>query len=228
MINKVAYGHFHYPLADGVVTNDGKNYLEVATTRPETMLGDAAVAVHPDDERYKNLLGKMVILPLVNRPIPIIVDTYVDPEFGSGCVKITPAHDFNDYEVGKRHQLPLINIFDQRANILNCGQVFHQDGTINTEQQADIPENLQGVERFKARKLVIEAMQQLDLLGEIKPHQLKVPEGDRSAVPIEPLLTDQWYVKTKPYGRARYRSGRNGCHRICSRRLSEHVFFVDA
>ncbi len=167
--------HFKYPLTDG------SGHLVVATTRPETMLGDTAVAVHPEDERYKHLIGKTVTLPLANREIPIIADDYVDREFGTGCVKITPAHDFNDYEMGQRHNLPMINL-------------FNDDAQINT----NAPECYQGMDRFEARKQVVSDLEELGLLDKIDDHKLKVPRGDRSGVVIEPYLTDQWYVKTAP------------------------------
>ncbi|WP_026180078.1 valine--tRNA ligase [Hahella ganghwensis] len=187
--------HFRYPLADGASTADGANYLVVATTRPETMLGDTAVAVHPEDERYQNLIGKFVILPVVNRRIPVVADDYVDREFGTGCVKITPAHDFNDYEVGKRHQLPLVNIFDRDAAVLAQAQVFNIDGTVNNDLDTTLPEKFAGLDRFEARKLIIEDFDSQGMLEKVDPHALKVPRGDRSGVIIEPWLTDQWYVK---------------------------------
>ncbi len=189
--------HFRYPLADGLTTQNGDTFLEVATTRPETMLGDSAVAVHPKDERYQHLIGGRVILPVMNRQIPIIADNYVDPEFGSGCVKITPAHDFNDYEVGVRHELPLINIFDKTANIKTTADVYYSNGSKNSDLTVDIPEQFAGLERFAARKAIVAAMDALELSGEVAAHKLKVPEGDRSNVPIEPLLTDQWFVKAR-------------------------------
>ncbi len=169
--------HFRYPLADGVLTADGKDHVVIATTRPETLLGDTAVAVHPDDERYQALIGKDVILPLCERRIPIIADTYVDPAFGTGCVKITPAHDFNDYEVGKRHDLPLINILTP-------------DAAIND----NAPAAYQGMDRFVARRQLVLDLQKLNLVEKIEDHKLKVPRGDRSGVVIEPYLTQQWYV----------------------------------
>ncbi|WP_028628411.1 valine--tRNA ligase [Metapseudomonas resinovorans] len=190
--------NLRYPLADGHKTADGKDYLIVATTRPETMLGDSAVAVHPEDERYKNLIGTFVELPLVGRRIPIIADEYCDPEFGTGCVKITPAHDFNDYEVGKRHNLPLINIFDKDAAVLATAQVFNLDGSVNDQLDGSLPEQYAGLDRFDARKRIVEAFEQLGLLEKIEDHALKVPKGDRSGTVIEPWLTDQWYVSTKP------------------------------
>ncbi len=173
--------HFRYPLAEGKQTRDGKDYLVVATTRPETMLGDTAVAVHPDDERYAELIGASVTLPLADRPIPIIADEYVDREFGTGCVKITPAHDFNDNEIGARHDLPLINIFNPDATVSDAA-----------------PEAYQGLDRFEARKRVVADLEALDLLDAIEPHKLMVPRGDRSDAIIEPLLTDQWFVKIQP------------------------------
>ncbi|MCW8853573.1 MAG: valine--tRNA ligase [Gammaproteobacteria bacterium] len=167
--------HMRYPLTDG------SGHLVVATTRPETMLGDTAVAVHPEDERYKKYIGKTITLPLVGREIPIIGDDYVDPEFGSGCVKITPAHDFNDYEMGKRHDLPMINILTVSA----C---------INDEA----PEKYRGYDRYEARDMVIHDLRDLDLLEKIEDHKLMVPRGDRSGAVVEPYLTDQWYVKVEP------------------------------
>ena len=167
--------HFRYPLAAG----DG--HLVVATTRPETMLGDTAVAVHPEDERYRHLVGQQLRLPLTDRLIPVIADDYVDPEFGTGCVKITPAHDFNDYEVGSRHDLPLINIFDADARINDAP-----------------PEAYRGLDRFEARQRVVEDLQALGLVERIDEHRLMVPRGDRSGAVIEPWLTDQWYVKIAP------------------------------
>jgi valyl-tRNA synthetase len=167
--------HFRYPLAG----DDG--YLVVATTRPETMLGDTAVAVHPDDERYAHLVGRQVALPLTGRTIPVIADDYVDPEFGTGCVKITPGHDFNDYEVGKRHALPLINIFDR-------------DAALNDE----VPEAYRGMDRFQARKRIVADLDAGGFLEGVDKHRLMVPRGDRSAAVLEPYLTDQWYVRVEP------------------------------
>ncbi|EJO92725.1 valyl-tRNA ligase [Ectopseudomonas mendocina DLHK] len=190
--------NLRYPLADGKKTADGKDYLIVATTRPETMLGDSAVAVHPEDERYKALIGSFVELPLVGRRIPIVADDYCDPEFGTGCVKITPAHDFNDYEVGKRHNLPLINIFDADAAVLARAQVFNLDGSVNSEVDGSLPAEYAGMDRFEARKRIVAAFEAAGLLEKIEDHALKVPKGDRSGTVIEPWLTDQWYVSTKP------------------------------
>jgi valyl-tRNA synthetase len=166
--------HFRYPLADG------PGHLVVATTRPETMLGDTAVAVHPEDARYGHLVGKQVMLPIANRPIPVIADDYVDPEFGSGCVKITPAHDFNDYEIGQRHGLPTINVLDD-------------DAAMN----AEAPEAYRGLDRFEARRKIVAEMDSLGFLERIDDHKLMVPRGDRSGAVLEPYLTDQWYVNAR-------------------------------
>ncbi len=190
--------HFRYPLANGAKTAEGLDYLEIATTRPETMLGDTAVAVHPEDERYQDLIGKSVILPIVNREIPIIADDYVEKDFGTGVVKITPAHDFNDYEVGKRHQLPMVNVMTPNADIREEAEIVGSDGKVLADYVAEIPAKYRGMERFAARKQIVEDLDALGLLGEIKPHDLKVPYGDRGGVPIEPMLTDQWYVSVKP------------------------------
>ncbi|WP_286785181.1 MULTISPECIES: valine--tRNA ligase [Pseudomonas] len=190
--------NLRYPLMDGAKTADGKDYLVVATTRPETLLGDAAVAVNPNDERYQHLIGRQVQLPIVNRLIPIIADDYCDPEFGTGCVKITPAHDFNDYEVGKRHGLPLINIFDKNAAVLASAQVFDIDGKPNTEVDASLPSGYAQMDRFAARRALVAEFEAMGLLEKIEDHALKVPKGDRSGTVIEPWLTDQWYVSTKP------------------------------
>lgn len=167
--------HFKYPLTDG------SGQLIVATTRPETMLGDTAVAVHPEDKRYQHLIGKTITLPLANREIPIIADDYVDREFGTGCVKITPAHDFNDYEVGQRHDLSMVNIFNDDAQL-----------------NSNAPDDYVGLDRFDARKKVVADLDNLGLLDKVDDHKLKVPRGDRSGVVIEPYLTDQWYVKAAP------------------------------
>ncbi len=179
--------HFRYPI-------EGESgHLVVATTRPETVLGDSAVAVHPEDPRYQHLVGKQVRLPLTGRLIPIIADDYVDPEFGSGCVKITPAHDFNDYEVGKRHSLPLINILDRNAHVLGEFTVLTFAGYA-AQHGEQAPAEYAGMERFEARKAIVAAFETLGLLEKIEPHTLKVPRGDRSGAVVEPWLTDQWYV----------------------------------
>ncbi|AKH70166.1 valyl-tRNA synthetase [Spongiibacter sp. IMCC21906] len=188
--------HFRYPLADGATTADGKNYLVVATTRPETMLGDTAVAVNPKDERYASLVGKSISLPIVGRRIPIVADDYVDREFGTGCVKITPAHDFNDYAVGQRHKLPMINVMDQNAAIRDIAEVFNSDSSVNNDIDAAMPSALAGLDRYQAREAIVADFKSQGLLEKIDPHALKVPRGDRSGLVIEPLLTDQWFVST--------------------------------
>jgi len=167
--------HLRYPLSEG------PGYLVVATTRPETMLGDAAVAVHPDDERYRHLVGRKVRLPLTERELPVIADSYVDPTFGSGCVKITPAHDFNDYELGQRHNLPMMNIM-----------------TLDAALNDSVPRPYQGLDRFAAREKILADLDALGLIERIEPHKLTVPRGDRSNAILEPLLTDQWFVDIKP------------------------------
>ncbi|PIE42922.1 MAG: valine--tRNA ligase [Gammaproteobacteria bacterium] len=202
--------HLRYPLADGATTAEGQTYLVIATTRPETMLGDTAVAVNPKDERYQNLIGKSVLLPLVNRCIPIIADDYVDMEFGTGCVKITPAHDFNDYEIGKRHNLPLVNILTVDASIREQAEVFNIDGAINMEVDCTLPEIFRGDDRFEARKKVIDEFEHLGLLEKIDDHALKVPRGDRSGVIIEPYLTDQWYVRVAPLAKPAIKAVEDG------------------
>ena len=202
--------HFRYPLADGQTTKGGENYLVVATTRPETLLGDTAVAVNPADERYKDLIGKEVLLPLVNRRIPIVGDEHADMEKGTGCVKITPAHDFNDYEVGKRHQLPMINVLDFVGNIRNEAEVFNTNGEAADVYSTELPEEFRGLERFVARKAVVAAMEELDHLDEIKEHDLTVPYGDRGGVVIEPMLTDQWYVRVESMTKVATEAVENG------------------
>ena len=173
--------HFRYPLEDGLLTPDGKAYVVVATTRPETMLGDTAIAVHPDDDRYRSLVGKHAVLPLVGRKLPIISDAYVDPEFGTGCVKITPAHDFNDNEIGHRHGLEEISILSA-------------DATIND----NAPGPYRNLDRFEARKRVIADLDALGLLEAVEDHTIKIPRGERSGEIVEPRLTDQWFVKIEP------------------------------
>jgi valyl-tRNA synthetase len=169
--------HIRYPLAGDAKTAEDKDYIVVATTRPETLLGDAAVAVNPEDERYQALIGKTVMLPLCNREIPIIADDYVDREFGTGCVKITPAHDFNDYAVGQRHKLPLLNIFTKTAAVNDSA-----------------PAAYRGMDRIAARKQIVLDLEAASLMEKIEDHKLKVPRGDRSGVVLEPYLTDQWFV----------------------------------
>ena len=187
--------HIRYPLAD----NPAEAVI-VATTRPETLLGDVAVAVNPEDERYTHLIGKELILPLTGRTIPVIADEYVEKDFGTGCVKITPAHDFNDYEVGKRHDTRLINVFDLEAKVLANAEVFNFKG--EAQQGFALPEKYAGLDRFAARKQMVADLQEQGFLVEIKPHTLMTPKGDRTGSVIEPMLTSQWFVamSTTPNG----------------------------
>jgi valyl-tRNA synthetase len=193
--------HFRYPLASG----DG--HLIVATTRPETMLGDSAVAVHPDDDRYRHLVGQEIVLPIVGRRIPIIADDYVDPEFGTGCVKITPAHDFNDYDIGKRHDLPMFN-------------VLTDDAAMNDE----VPEAYRGLDRFDARRAIVAEFESLGLLETIEPYTVKIPRGDRSGAVVEPYLTDQWYVSIKPLAEPAIAAVENGDIRFVPENWSKTYF----
>ena len=179
--------HIRYPLAD----NPAEAVI-VATTRPETLLGDVAVAVNPEDERYTYLIGKELILPLTGRTIPVIADEYVEKDFGTGCVKITPAHDFNDYEVGKRHDTRLVNVFDLEAKVLANAEVFNFKG--EAQQGFALPEKYAGLDRFAARKQMVADLQEQGLLVEIKAHTLMTPKGDRTSSVIEPMLTSQWFV----------------------------------
>ncbi|HJL81369.1 MAG TPA: valine--tRNA ligase, partial [Gammaproteobacteria bacterium] len=179
--------HLKYPISGSA------DYLIVATTRPETMLGDTAVAVHPKDNRYKKYIGKDIELPLCSRKIPIIADDHVDQEFGSGCVKVTPGHDFNDFEIGKKHNLPIINIF-----------------TANAKLNDSVPKDLIDIERFKAREVIIEKLKSLDLLEKVDDYKLTIPRGDRSGSILEPFLTNQWFVKTKPLAEPAIAAVKNG------------------
>ena len=181
-----------YPLADG------SGQLVVATTRPETMLGDTAVMVHPEDERYAHLVGRTVALPLTGREIPIIADAYVDREFGTGVVKVTPAHDFNDYQVGLRHELPLLNILTPTAKVIGGDDA--SEGELERANTAGIPQHYRGLDRYEARKAVLADLEAAGLLVEDKPHKLQVPRGDRTGQVIEPYLTDQWFVKMDALG----------------------------
>ena len=193
--------YFRYPLASG----DG--HLVVATTRPETMLGDSAVAVHPDDERYQHLVGQEIVLPIVGRHIPIIADDYVEAEFGTGCVKITPAHDFNDYDIGKRHNLPMYN-------------VLTDDAAMNDE----VPEAYRGMDRFDARKAVVAEFESLGLLEKIEDYVVKIPRGDRSHAVVEPYLTDQWYVKVEPLAKPAIEAVETGKVRFVPENWSKTYF----
>ncbi len=194
--------HFRYP-----IEGEEGRFITVATTRPETMLGDTAVAVHPDDERYKDLVGKHAVLPLVGRLIPIVADTYSDPEKGSGAVKITPAHDFNDFEVGRRHNLPLINILDEEARLND-----------------QVPEAYRGLDRYEARKRVVADLEALGLVEKIEDHVHAVPHGDRGGVPIEPFLTEQWYLKAEVLAKPAIESVEQG-KTVLLPKMAEGIFF---
>lgn len=200
------YEHIERDADGNAILRETRDYLVVATTRPETLLGDAAVMVHPEDERYAHLVGKKVKLPLVDRALPVIADGYVEREFGTGVVKVTPAHDFNDYQVGLRHGLPLYNILDDAARIIDdsswterlkrqASATAIRSGLIDTATDARIPEKYQGLDRYEARKAVLTDLENAGLLVETKPHKLQVPRGDRTGQVIEPYLTDQWFVK---------------------------------
>jgi len=202
--------HIRYPLAGARFDpNDPSTFITVATTRPETMLGDVAVAVHPDDERYKHLVGKHAVLPLVGRRIPIIADEYSDPEKGTGAVKITPAHDFNDFEVGRRHDLPLVNVLDAAAHLNLAGnEAFLREVPASAELDQTLAYH--GRDRFAVRKEIVQRLEAAGMLAKAEPHSHGVPHGDRSAVVIEPFLTDQWYVDAKTLAAPAIEAVRNG------------------
>ncbi|MCW8038874.1 MULTISPECIES: valine--tRNA ligase [Acinetobacter] len=202
--------HFKYFFEDkSLRTHDGKDHIVVATTRPETLLGDTAVAVALDDERYAALVGKNIILPITGRAVPIVKDEYVDKEFGTGCVKITPAHDFNDYEVGKRNELPIINIFNKNAEVLAEFEYIAKAGE-QISKTIPAPADYIGLERFEARKKLVEQAEAEGWLDQIQPYTLKPPRGDRSGVIVEPLLTDQWYVKIAPLAEPAIKAVKDG------------------
>ncbi|MFW2162400.1 valine--tRNA ligase [Acinetobacter beijerinckii] len=202
--------HFKYFFEDkNLRTHDGKDHIVVATTRPETLLGDTAVAVALDDERYTHLVGQNIILPITGRAVPIVKDEYVDKEFGTGCVKITPAHDFNDYEVGKRCELPIINIFNKNAEVLAEFEYIAKAGE-QISKTIPAPADYIGLERFAARKKLVEQAEAEGWLDQIQPYTLKPPRGDRSGVIVEPLLTDQWYVKIAPLAEPAIKAVKDG------------------
>ena len=200
---------FKYPIVDDAGNETGE-YIVVATTRPETMLGDTAVAVHPEDERYKALVGKRVRLPLVGRLIPIVADEYSDPEKGTGAVKITPAHDFNDVEVGKRHGLRLVNVLDPQAQMTLAANADFHEGVDPSPQLAATVSALDGLDRFAARKRVVDMMEERELLDGVDDHKHMVPHGDRSGAVLEPRLTDQWYVDAKTLAGPALKAVRDG------------------
>ncbi len=215
--------HFRYPIVDAAGTATGESIV-VATTRPETMLGDSGVAVHPDDERYAHVVGSRVRLPLVGRLIPIVADTYSDPEKGTGAVKITPAHDFNDFEVGRRHGLALINIFDAEARLaLQANEAFFATIPDATETRK-IALHLHGLSREEARKRIVEMMEDAGLLEKVEPHPHTVPHGDRSNVVIEPWLTDQWYVDAKTLAAPALAAVREGRMRFVPKQYEKTYF----
>ncbi|MCL5424246.1 MAG: valine--tRNA ligase [Gammaproteobacteria bacterium] len=205
-----SFWHFRYPLADGVKTDDGKDYVVVATTRPETLLGDTGVAVNPDDARYASLVGKFIELPLVGRRIPVVADEHADMEKGSGCVKITPAHDFNDYEVGKRQNHLLINVFSKDATILESAEIFDLKGQPKPDEDATLPAKYAGLDRFEARKQIVADMDTLGLLEQVEAVNNTLPYGDRSGDVIEPLLTDQWFVAVETLAKPAIEAVENG------------------
>jgi valyl-tRNA synthetase len=211
--------YFKYP-----VEGPENTYIVVATTRPETMLGDTAVAVHPEDERYRDLVGRNAILPLVGRRIPIIADEYSDPEKGTGAVKITPAHDFNDFEVGRRHDLPLINVLDLEGRLnLESNEAFLTGSHVAEGLNETLA--LHGIDRFVARKLIVERMQALGLVEKIEQHTHFVPHGDRSGVVIEPYLTDQWYVDAKTLAQPAIKAVQDGRTTFVPKAQWEATFF---
>ena len=218
--------YLRYPI-EGKTFNpdDASTFIVVATTRPETMLGDTAVAVHPDNERLGHLIGQHVILPLVGRRIPIIGDDYADPEKGSGAVKITPAHDFNDFEVGKRHGLPQISVLDQEGCMALVDNEDYLRGL--PEGASQFAEEFHNVERFAARKRIVTRLEEFGFLEKIEPNTHAVPHGDRSGVVIEPYLTDQWYVDAKTHGAARDRGGALGRDDVRAEELGKDLFRVD-
>ncbi|HDZ48922.1 hypothetical protein LCGC14_0073080 [marine sediment metagenome] len=205
-----SFWHFRYPLTDGVKTDDGKDYVVVATTRPETLLGDTGVAVNPDDARYASLVGKFIELPLVGRRIPVVADEHADMEKGSGCVKITPAHDFNDYEVGKRQNHLLINVFSKDATILESAEIFDLKGQPKPDEDATLPAKYAGLDRFEARKQIVADMDTLGLLEQVEAVNNTLPYGDRSGDVIEPLLTDQWFVAVETLAKPAIEAVENG------------------
>ncbi|WP_110643447.1 valine--tRNA ligase [Salinicola sp. CPA57] len=219
------FWHFRYPLADGARTADGKDYLVVATTRPETLLGDTGVAVNPEDPRYASLIGKFIELPLVGRRIPVIADEHADMEKGSGCVKITPAHDFNDYEVGKRHDHALINVFSQDATVLERAEVFDLQGRPLPDIDATLPAAYAGLDRYVARERIVADMDAAGLLERVETVTNTLPYGDRSGDVIEPLLTDQWFVAVEKLAKPAIEAVENGDIEFVPRNY-ENMYFA--
>ena len=218
--------YLRYPIEGRTFSpDDPSTFVVVATTRPETMLGDTAVAIHPDNERIGHLIGQHVILPLVGRRIPIIGDDYADPEKGSGAVKITPAHDFNDFEVGKRHGLPQINVFDREGCLALNENEDYLRGL--PEGALMLAEELHGVDRFAARKTIVARLEDFGFLEKIEPNTHVVPHGDRSNVVIEPYLTDQWYVDAKTMAQPAIAAVRSGATTLRAEELGKDLFRMD-
>jgi valyl-tRNA synthetase len=217
--------HFRYPIEGRRFDpEDASTFIAVATTRPETMLGDTGVAVHPEDERYKHLIGGHVLLPIVGRRIPVVADEYSDPEKGTGAVKITPAHDFNDFEVGKRHRLRAVNIMTVDAQISILDNEDFLEGLEPGEMQRSVWQQLHGLDRFEARKLVVRMKEESRMVAKIEPHRHAVPHGDRGGVPIEPFLTDQWYVDAKTLAQPAIESVREGRTKFVPRNWEKTYF----
>jgi len=216
--------YLRYPLADGTTTDAGDDHIIVATTRPETMFGDTAIAVNAEDPRFQSIIGKFVELPLVGRKIPIIADEHADMEKGTGCVKITPAHDFNDYEVGKRRQLPMINVLTLNADIREVGQGFNSDGSVNDDINCFIPEQFHNMERFAARRAVVAEFEALGFLVKIEENNMTIPYGDRGGVVIEPMLTDQWFANAEVLAKPTIEAVENGDIKFVPKQY-ENMFF---
>ena len=217
--------YIRYPLADGVTTKDGKDHIVVGTTRPETLLGDTGVAVNPEDERYDNLVGKFIELPLVGRRIPIVADEHASMEKGTGCVKITPAHDFNDYQVGQRQKLPMVNVLTLNADIRDEAQTFNFDGSVNSELDPTLPEQYRGMERFAARRAIVAELDELGLLVKIEENAMTIPYGDRGGVVIEPMLTDQWFCDAKTLAKPAIKAVEDGDIKFVPKQY-ENMYFA--
>jgi valyl-tRNA synthetase len=217
--------HFRYPIEGAAFDpDDPATFITVATTRPETMLGDTGVAVHPDDDRFRALVGRNVVLPIVGRRIPIVADTYSDPEKGTGAVKITPAHDFNDFEVGRRHRLKAVSVMTAEAAVSLIENEDFLEGVEETPERRAAWDRLHGKDRFEARRLVVEMMQEGGFLALVEPHRHAVPHGDRGGVPIEPFLTDQWYVNAAELAKPAVASVREGRTRFVPKSWEKTYF----
>ena len=217
--------YIRYPLANGVTTKDGKDHIVVGTTRPETLLGDTGVAVNPEDERFDNLVGKEIVLPLVGRHIPIVADEHANMEKGTGCVKITPAHDFNDYQVGQRQKLPMVNVLTLNADIRDEAQTFNFDGSVNNDIDPSLPEKYRGMERFAARRAIVAELEELGLLVKIEENAMTVPYGDRGGVVIEPMLTDQWFCDAKTLAKPAIKAVEDGDIKFVPKQY-ENMYFA--